>query len=174
MGQLTNQRHELFAQFLASGKTGDESYALAGYKPNRGNAARLKADESILTRVRELQERAQKANDVTLESLTDRYNTAIDRADKEGAHPAVMAGLAGLAKLHGLIVDKHKVEQGRLDDMSDDAIADDIEKRLADLAERRAKGAGQGSDGAGAPRAAEPDRELQSVSEASRISQTRD
>lgn len=52
---LPNPRHEKFAQALAKGKTADEAYQEAGYKPNRGNAATLKANQSISDRVAELQ-----------------------------------------------------------------------------------------------------------------------
>lgn len=51
---LSNARHEAFAQARAAGRTAEEAYAAAGYKPNRGNAARLKANESIARRVGEL------------------------------------------------------------------------------------------------------------------------
>lgn len=54
MPVLKNARHEKFAQELAKGKTADEAYQKAGFKPNRGNAARLKANESILKRVEEI------------------------------------------------------------------------------------------------------------------------
>lgn len=54
MAVLENPRHEAFAQGLASGKTADEAYIAAGYKPNRGNAARMKANESIASRVEEI------------------------------------------------------------------------------------------------------------------------
>ncbi|WP_456637087.1 hypothetical protein [Bradyrhizobium sp. USDA 10063] len=57
MRSLRNPKHERFAQELAKGKTADEAYQLAGFKPNRGNAARLKANESIRARVNELQTR---------------------------------------------------------------------------------------------------------------------
>lgn len=60
MAALKNQRHELFAQSLAKGKTADEAYQEAGYKPNRGNAATLKANQSISDRVAELLERGAK------------------------------------------------------------------------------------------------------------------
>lgn len=55
MPVLKNQRHELFAQGLAKGKTGDDAYAEAGYTPNRHNASRLKTTETIIARVLELQ-----------------------------------------------------------------------------------------------------------------------
>jgi phage terminase small subunit len=62
MPVLRNARHEAFAQAVAKGKTADEAYALAGYAANRGNAARLNANDSIRKRVRELQDRvAEKA-----------------------------------------------------------------------------------------------------------------
>jgi len=66
MPPLPNGRHELFALELAQGKTADEAYQLAGYKPNRGNAARLKADESISGRVAELQRAAAAQTEATI------------------------------------------------------------------------------------------------------------
>jgi len=55
---LNNQRHELFAQELAKGKSADEAYVLAGFKANRGNASVLKAKQNISKRVEEIQARA--------------------------------------------------------------------------------------------------------------------
>jgi phage terminase small subunit len=53
-GPLKNTRHEKFAQALAAGETADAAYTLAGFKPNRGNATRLKLNESIFDRVQEI------------------------------------------------------------------------------------------------------------------------
>lgn len=62
MTVLKNAKHEKFAQGLAQGKTADQAYADAGYKQNRKNAARLKANEDIQVRVAELTEKgAEKA-----------------------------------------------------------------------------------------------------------------
>jgi len=55
MPVLKNTRHEAFAQALAKGQTSDEAYRTAGFKANRGNATRLKANESIAERVAEIQ-----------------------------------------------------------------------------------------------------------------------
>lgn len=57
MPVLKNARHEKFAQALASGKTADASYKIAGYQPSRPNAARLITNENIRARVAELQRR---------------------------------------------------------------------------------------------------------------------
>lgn len=54
MPVLPNQRHEAFAQAIAKGKSADEAYQLAGYAENRGNAARLKANERIRKRVEDI------------------------------------------------------------------------------------------------------------------------
>ena len=54
MPTLTNQRHELFAQELAKGKSADEAYITAGYKPNRHNASTLKSKQTVSNRVAEL------------------------------------------------------------------------------------------------------------------------
>ena len=54
MTALANPKHERFAQELAKGKTAEESYALAGFSPNRGNASVLKHKQNILERVSEI------------------------------------------------------------------------------------------------------------------------
>jgi len=54
MPALSNPKHERFAQELAKGKSADESYALAGFSPNRGNASVLKHKQNILERVSEI------------------------------------------------------------------------------------------------------------------------
>jgi len=51
---LPNPKHERFAQELAKGKSADESYTLAGFSPNRGNASVLKHKQNILDRVTEI------------------------------------------------------------------------------------------------------------------------
>ena len=85
MAPLKNQRRELFAQALARGNTADDAYAQAGFSPNRGNAARLKANEDILARVAELQERAERRLFLTKQYVID---ALIENAEKAlGAGP---------------------------------------------------------------------------------------
>lgn len=55
---LPNARHEAFAQGLAQGMTADGAYKAAGFAENRGNATRLKANESIMKRVDVIQAEA--------------------------------------------------------------------------------------------------------------------
>ena len=83
MAALKNQRHELFAQAIASGKTADEAYQDAGYKENRGNAARLNANESISDRVREILDRSAKKVEIdqawVLKQLVDNVERGLQK-----------------------------------------------------------------------------------------------
>jgi hypothetical protein len=56
MPALENPKHEAFAQQLARGKPVSKAYRIAGFLPNRGNASRLKAHESIRARTAEIKE----------------------------------------------------------------------------------------------------------------------
>ncbi|MDR6632358.1 hypothetical protein J2X72_001142 [Phyllobacterium sp. 1468] len=109
MPVLKNARHEKFAQARFEGKTTDESYAAAGFKPHRGNASRLSANENIVARVTELQSQSAERAAVTVESLTDELEEArqLAMADEKGASAAV-AAVMGKAKLHGLLIEKNE------------------------------------------------------------------
>ena len=86
MPTLKNQRWERFCQGLAKGMTGDAAYAEAGYAPNRKNAARLKANEVIQARMRELQDKAEKRFFLTKQFVLE---AAIDNLEKALGHRPV-------------------------------------------------------------------------------------
>lgn len=69
MPVLGNPRHERFAQELAKGETADEAYQSAGYTPDRGNASRLTANDSIQGRVREILDRGAERAAITEEMV---------------------------------------------------------------------------------------------------------
>lgn len=73
MPTLKNQRHELYCQGVVEGKTSDQAYIDAGYKPGRNNAARLRAKESIQTRIKELKNRALNRHDITVDRILEEY-----------------------------------------------------------------------------------------------------
>lgn len=108
---LPNPKHEKFAQALAKGKTADEAYVEAGFKPNRGNASRLKANESIAARVAELQGKAAERTIITTASITERLLKIATKAEASTEAPMLSVARASLmdaAKLNGLIVDKNE------------------------------------------------------------------
>ncbi|PZR36479.1 hypothetical protein [Caulobacter segnis] len=113
MPVLSNSRHERFAQELAKGETADSAYVAAGYKENRGNAARLKANESVVARVNEIQGKAATRAEITVAGITDRLLAIAEVAEKSTEAPMLQAARAALmdaAKLNGLVVDKTKHE----------------------------------------------------------------
>jgi phage terminase small subunit len=73
MAVLQNHRHELFAQGIVEGKTSDQAYIDAGFKPGRNNAARLRAKENIQARIKELQNRGLKRHDITIDRILEEY-----------------------------------------------------------------------------------------------------
>lgn len=103
---LSNAKWEMFAQGLSKGETADQAYINAGYKPNRGNATRLKANESVQARLAELQERGQRMTDITKERLTDMLLQDRDDARESGQYSAAISAVEKVGKLHGLFVDK--------------------------------------------------------------------
>jgi hypothetical protein len=109
MPRIKNPKHELFAQELAKGKTADEAYQFAGYKENRGNAATLKANQSIAGRVAELLERSAVRAEITVATITENLVRIAQKAEEQG-EPAGLNVAKGAwetaAKLHGLMIDR--------------------------------------------------------------------
>lgn len=113
MAALSNARHERFAQELAKGETADAAYVTAGFKANRGNAATLKAKQSVKDRVAEIQGKAAVRAEITVASITDRLMRLSDAAEALGDAAGIQAARAAAmdaAKLNGLVVDKVKTE----------------------------------------------------------------
>ena len=73
MSALQNHRHELFAQGLVEGKTADQAYTNAGFKPGRNNASRLRANENVQARIKELQKRGLERHDITVDRIIEEY-----------------------------------------------------------------------------------------------------
>lgn len=103
---LKNTRWELFAQALAQGKPADTAYVEAGYKENRGNAATLKANQSVAARIAELQAKGARKVMVTQESLEAELEEARQLALREKSPGAAVAATMGKAKVFGIGADK--------------------------------------------------------------------
>jgi hypothetical protein len=106
MPALKNPRHEKFAQELAQGRTADEAYAAAGYTPNRGNATRMKANESIRSRLAELQAKSADAVNMTAADIARQLDEDREFARQNGSAAAAVSATMGKAKVLGLVVDR--------------------------------------------------------------------
>lgn len=69
MGVLKNPRHELFAQEVAKGTALERAYAMAGYRPDAKNAARLTKNDAIRTRIDEILTLAAKKAGISIERV---------------------------------------------------------------------------------------------------------
>jgi len=108
MGVLTNQRHERFAQELAKGKSTLEAYELAGYEPNRGNATTLKANESILNRVVELQQTQWDKAELDRNWVIERLKTIETKAFEKGQYGNAKSCVELIGKDMGMFRDSER------------------------------------------------------------------
>ncbi len=134
MPVLKNAKHEAFAQGLAKGLSADEAYQRVGYSPNRGNATRLKANESVMKRVAELQSKAVKKVEITVESLALELEEARSIAIGEKQSSAAVAATMGKAKLFGLGIERrHHSGQVTVLNVTPDQLRNLSDHELADL-----------------------------------------
>jgi hypothetical protein len=109
MPLLANPRHERFCQALLEGKPASTAYEEAGYVPNDGNAIRLKGNERVQARLRELQAEAAKNSEVTVQSLLAELEDARQRANSLDQLSAVVKAISEKAKISGLLVQKVEI-----------------------------------------------------------------
>lgn len=103
---LPNTRQEAFCQHRFAGKTMDESYKLAGYKPSMQAASRLSRNVKIVARIKELQAKTAKRSEVTADTIADELNEAIAFAKKCNSPSALVAAITTKAKLYGLTIER--------------------------------------------------------------------
>ena len=84
MGTLKNQRHEQFCRLIVKGTPVTAAYELAGFKPHHNNPYRLRENEAVAARIRELRAQLFRKQDPALiadvERLTREFS-AIAAAD---------------------------------------------------------------------------------------------
>jgi hypothetical protein len=106
---LSNPKHEKFCQLRFKGKSQEEAYRLAGYKPDPGAASRLSRNVGVQNRLKELHIAALNKVEVTVESMAAQFDEdrrlAIEMKQMSAAHAASNSK----AKLYGLFVEKSTV-----------------------------------------------------------------
>ena len=107
-----------------------EAYNVGKMKPNtiHRRAFELFETDMVSARVAELQAEHRAALGVTIERLTDDLETARLMAHKEGQAGAAVSAITATAKLHGLWVDKSKVETSAIGDMTEEQRAEEGRK----------------------------------------------
>ena len=103
---LKNARHEKFAQGLAQGLSVRAAHTKAGYKPDRGNAVRLTANDSISDRVAELQATVAETAVITLASHLRDLKHLRDKACAAGRYAAAISAEIARGRVAGLYVER--------------------------------------------------------------------
>ena len=75
-------------------------------------ACKLFTHPKVSQRVMELQEEARERNMVSIESITQEYEEARQKAMNDGQAAAMVSATTGKAKLHGLFIEKQDVKHG--------------------------------------------------------------
>lgn len=141
---LFNPRQERFAQELANGHSAASAYELAGFKPNRHNAARLARADHIRARVTEIlagrNEMTRKATEMATERLSITKETIL-RELWDNAQKAKDAGQIGpsnralelLGKELGMFIDRKEISARRgVNDMTDAELMEIIQLAATD------------------------------------------
>jgi hypothetical protein len=106
---LKNHKHEAFCQAIVAGKTQEQAYAEAGYKPSRHHAARLATNGNIRERIEKLQHKVAVEFEITVEEIAKMLREDRKFAIKCKSASAATAATMGLAKLGGLLVDHGQI-----------------------------------------------------------------
>ena len=87
-----------------------EAYKLAGYKAAGksadADASRLLTNANFQIRLREMEQAKALSETITAHSVTRMLATVFDAASRDKQHGAAATAAMGIAKLHGLLVDK--------------------------------------------------------------------
>ena len=115
MAKLTIKQ-EKFAQAYVETGNASEAYRTAyprsqNWKPTsvEVNASKMLADTKVLLRIEQLRSEHRARHDVTIDSLTEDARDAIELAKIEGSPAAYVSAITLIAKLHGLLTEKHAV-----------------------------------------------------------------
>ena len=115
MPKLTQKQEGFCLSYIETGNASEAyrlNYNAENMNPDnvRHKAKDILKKGHIRATLAELQKAHQERHNVTVDSITDELDTAIKLAKEEVKPAAMIAGILGKAKLHGLITDKQKVE----------------------------------------------------------------
>jgi phage terminase small subunit len=134
---LRNTRHEMFAQFLAQGKSATGAYVQAGYKDSesaRFRASRLRTNGNVQKRIDELKQKVAKKMEITQESLIAEAEEIRELAIRDKQYNAALGAVKEKGILSGKRVERTEAgEPGDFDTMNDLEAAQAIKKQREEL-----------------------------------------
>jgi hypothetical protein len=105
MGPLSNVRHERFVALLLEGKSASAAYAEAGYAPDDGNAAKLKAHPRVQERLAEMQTEVSKETKISIQSVIEELTDLTAKATNRNQFTAAIRAVVEKARIAGLLIE---------------------------------------------------------------------
>ena len=131
MPPLPNQRQERFARAIVSGKPATRAYEEAGYQPHHANPTRLRENESVQARIRELSRPATRRAQVTADTLLEELEIARAGAERDGQRSAQVAATLGKVRIAGLDIKRTEIgTPGEFESMRAEELAAALVKML--------------------------------------------
>ena len=108
-------KQEAFAQAYVEASNASEAYRRSysavkmAQRTVEVEASKLLSHPEVTLRVSELQKRAQQRHDITVDTITAMLIADRELAREKGQPSAAVSAVMGLAKIHGLILDKAQI-----------------------------------------------------------------
>jgi hypothetical protein len=136
MPALKNGRQEIFAQEIAKGSTQGDAYAVAGYRPDVGNACTLTKNHKVKQRIAEIQQGAVERAQITVGTLLGLADEVRGLAIADKQHSVAVGAIKEMGILTGLRIDRREVgSPGEFDRLSDEELQHFIASETAKLIE---------------------------------------
>ena len=120
---LDNQRHELFAQNVASGMSLTKAYQEAGYKKNDQAASKLHRKDQIKARIQELKEQAVskflEAEAITRDVVMEHLQELAEEAAESGQYGPAITAWTKIGIDIGMFESKSQVTVNHVEDKAD-------------------------------------------------------
>ena len=123
MTDLTPKQRAFIREYIID-RNGTQAAIRAGYSKNGADVAaiRLLGDARIKKILDDAQNVQAARGEISIERLTKELYEDRDLARGNGQPAAAVSALMGIAKLHGLLIDKKEIRSGPLDAKSDDEL----------------------------------------------------
>jgi len=109
MPALRNYRQERFVMFIVEGKSANQAYIDAGYKPDNANAVRLTTNDKVKARIAELRAETARKTTTTAAGLAADALRLQKMAEQQGNVTAAVAALKERGVLTGVRVEKREM-----------------------------------------------------------------
>ncbi len=128
-------KQERFVQEYMIDLNATQAAIRAGYSAHTADVQgpRLLGNVGVAAAIQAAQAEFRERTKVTVDGLTEDLRAAYDLAEKNGQSSAMTQAALGIAKLHGMLVDKQQQLEPRAADMTPDELSAELKNIQAEL-----------------------------------------